>query len=81
MAEPTGRDRVWKYALATAYRNEKPVVPGDLAKVAGVSERTVRDCLLVIDEAGWLERRTNRDGKVRYVASRNVDVELDELSV
>jgi len=67
MADPTGRDRVWKNALGKAVQAGKPVEPSDIADVANVSERMARECLLVMYESGWLERRTKPDGSVRYI--------------
>lgn len=80
MVDPTSRDRVWKFALAMAYRNNKPVRPKKIAEVASVSERMARDCLLVISDAGWLERRTKKDGRVEYVASREVTVDFGDAT-
>lgn len=76
MANETARDKVWKYALARCYKNgDGPAKPAEIAEIAGVSERMVRDCLLVIHEAGWLERRTTPEGEVEYICKRGVDVD------
>lgn len=81
MVDPTARDRVWKFALAKAVRNDEPVRPPEIAEIADVSERMARDCLLVISDAGWLERRTRRSGRVEYVRGRGVSVDVGEQMV
>jgi MarR-like DNA-binding transcriptional regulator SgrR of sgrS sRNA len=73
MAEPTGRDRVWKNALGKAVQAGKPVEPADIADTADVSERMARQCLIVMSQSGWLERRTKLDGSVRYVCPSNIE--------
>jgi CTP-dependent riboflavin kinase len=80
MANETARDRVWKYALAKCYKNGGTAKPGDIASVADVSERMARDCLLVMHQAGWLERRTAPDGRVEYICKRGVDVDDDLMN-
>jgi len=46
--------------------------------MADVSERTARECLYTISEAGWLRRRTKPDGKVEYVCPEYIN--LDETA-
>jgi len=76
MANQTARDRVWIYALSRTVRKGKPSKPAKIAEMADVSERTARECLFVISNAGWLRRRTKSDGKVEYVCPDHV--EFDE---
>ena len=78
MAEPTARDRVWKFALSRAVRNRKPVKPAEIAEIANVSERMARDCLLVMADSGWLHRRTKTDGRVEYICAPGVFVDEDK---
>jgi DNA-binding FadR family transcriptional regulator len=68
MVNQTARDRVWIYALSRSVRNGKPSKPTDIANMADVSERTARECLFVMSNAGWLRRRTKSDGQVEYVS-------------
>lgn len=76
MVEERTRDRVWKYALAGAIRNGKPVKPEKIAEIADVSERTARETLNVIAESGWLEREVLADGTVRFTAPAEIDYKL-----
>jgi hypothetical protein len=68
MAEPTNRDKVWKAALTVALRKGDAAKPEHIADLAGVSERMTRQCLLVMSESGWLDRRALPDGTVQYIA-------------
>lgn len=54
-------------ALTIAYRKREPVKPEHIAELASVSERMARQCLLIMSDAGWLDRRAKRDGSVQYV--------------
>jgi len=46
--------------------------------MADVAERTARETLYVISEAGWLERHTKSDGSVYYDCPRWIDFHDDE---
>jgi len=78
MVNQTGRDRIWVYSLASAVRNGNRVKPSDIAEMADVAERTARETLYVISEAGWLERHTKSDGSVYYDCPRWIDFHDDE---
>lgn len=73
MAQERSRDRVWKYALAGAIRNGNAVKPQQIAEAADVSERTARECLNVIADAGWLKRDLLPDGSVRFLEVSQVE--------
>lgn len=73
MVEERTRDRVWKFALAGAIRNGRAVKPKQIAEIAGASERTVRETLNVIANAGWLRRDELDDGTVRFLAPDEID--------
>jgi DNA-binding GntR family transcriptional regulator len=79
MVEERTRDKVWKYSLAKALRSNEAVTPDYIAKVAGVSERTARETLNVIEAAGWLQRDVARDGSVRFIAPDELEYELEFL--
>jgi len=67
MAEPTNRDQAWMAALTITLRKGEAAKPSDIADLADVSERMARQCLLVMSQAGWLDRRAKPDGTVQYV--------------
>lgn len=67
MAQATKRDEVWINALARAQKKGSAVWPVDLARDLGCSERMVKDCLLVMSGAGYLQRDVQTDGSVRYL--------------
>lgn len=66
MAKHTSRDRIWNVAL----KKDEPIYPEEFADRLDVGERTVRDCLNVMADCMWLEKRGG-DGteKVRYVSN------------
>lgn len=65
----TTRDEIWDRTLDRTVRGDETVTPEDVAEEIEASERTVRECLLAMYEAGYLIRRTSPSGTVRYVAS------------
>lgn len=67
------RDKVWKFALATTIRQGKAVKPAQVAEMADVSERTARETMNIIADAGWLRRNALKDGTVRYLAADEVN--------
>lgn len=73
MPQERARDRVWKFALAGAIKNESAIKPEKIAELAGVSERTARECLNVIAATGWLKRDLEPDGSVRFVRGEDVE--------
>lgn len=73
MADSTLRDEVWMFVVAKAVKGENAVRPGEVAESTGGSERMVRQCLLSIAQSGLVERRTDPNGEVRYVPSRQVE--------
>lgn len=68
MAEMTNRDSAWNVALLLTYRKGEAAKPARVADLAGVSERMARQCLLVMSDQGWLERRALPDGQVQYIS-------------
>jgi len=73
MGQSTMRDEVWKETLARTIKAGTAVRPSDIVEKTGASERMVRQCLLVISEAGWVERQADPNGEVRYVSAKAVD--------
>lgn len=73
MADVTTRDDIWRTALNRCVRGGETVVPEDIANDTGASERTVRDCLLVMAQSGWLDRTPTPSGTVRYKKPVNIE--------
>ena len=77
MAEMTNRDSVWNVALLLTYRKEEAAKPAHVADMADVSERVARQCLLVMADQGWLERRALPDGKIQYIAAPEAEWNIE----
>ena len=75
MGKTTMRDKVWKDTLARTIKAGNAVRPAEIADKTGASERMARQCLLNISDAGWIERRADPDGEVRYVPAKEVSWE------
>lgn len=78
MAQQRTRDRVWIYALAKTHKSGGAAKPEEIAEIADVSERTARETLNVIADAGWLERDVLEDGSVRFLPSENVETNFPQ---
>lgn len=73
MAEKTSRDSVWNAALVKTVKQGKAVTPAEIADMADVCEQTARDCLLVMSDDYWLQRRTKPDGRVQYISDPGLE--------
>lgn len=72
MVSSTIRDKVWTLALIKTHRKGEAVYPVKLADELDLSERTVRDCLNVMSDNGFIIRATSPDGESRYLASDSI---------
>lgn len=81
MAEQTGRDRVWKFAFVKAIRQGEQITPESISELAGVSERMARDCLLVINDIGLLERKVRQDSSVLYESPPGIEFDEEEWNL
>jgi predicted DNA-binding transcriptional regulator len=79
MVEERTRDKIWKYSLGIALKNDNPVTPEIIVDAADVSERTARETLNVIAAAGWLKRDIAQDGTVRFIAPDDLEWQLSFL--
>lgn len=75
MAKTTVRDKVWKDTLARTVKAGNAVKPADIAEKTGASESMTRQCLLNIYDAGFIDRRTDPDGNVKYIPASEVSWE------
>lgn len=66
MAKKRTRDAVWDAALMKTVKMGEKTTPAEVAELADVSERTVRDVLNVMADSGWLRRKVLNDSTVQY---------------
>lgn len=79
MAEKRTRDSVWDTALKMTLIRGEVARPEEVAEMADVSERTVREVLNIMADCNWLKRETLQDGSVRFKKPAHVDIDHDFL--
>lgn len=66
MAKYTVRDRLWIFAMKRTHRNGEAITASQLANMADASERSARDVLKTMADAGVLrDEKVGR--KTRYI--------------
>lgn len=70
MAPKTKRELVWTYVLNMTHRQDDVVHHTEIADRIDVTEKTAREALHAMEEAGFIRRR-GHDGRTTYVAIEN----------